>query len=360
MAKITLADFDKNFAVNGVKEQDVVWHNANSLPFSIHGIYYDEENLVYRRLPQEVADNVNHGVAYGATYSTGGRIRFITDSPYIAIKYTSPSENIMNRMPLFSSHGFALYVNGRYRTSFCMEAKDVWDAKPNPMTFSSSIRFDERLEERDVEIYFPLYNAVNKLYIGVKEGCKILPAKEYKHKKPVLFYGSSITQGGCVSQSGNCYSSILSRMLDTDIINLGFAGSAKAEPTIVSYLASLDPSVFFIDYDHNSPSEEHLKSTYKPLYDGIRAKHPDTPIVMMTSCNVEFMYHGNERKEIIYDVYKEAIANGDKNLYFIDGATLFGDVDRDYCTVDLCHPNDVGSLYMAKAIYPVLDKILNK
>ena len=112
-------------------------------------------------------------------------------------------------------------------------------------------------------------------------------------------------------------------MLDTDIINLGFAGSAKGEPTIVNYLASLDPSVFFIDYDHNSPSEEHLKSTYKPLYDGIRAKHPDTPIVMVTSCNVEFMYHGNERKEIIYDVYKEAIANGDKNLYFIDGATLF-------------------------------------
>ena len=81
---------------------------------------------------------------------------------------------------------------------------------------------------------------------------------------------------------------------------------------------------------------------------------------MITSPNIEFMFHGKERREIIYNVYKEAVALGDKNVYFIDGETLFGTEDRDYCTVDLCHPNDVGSLYMAKNIAAVLDKILNK
>ncbi|MBR3803775.1 MAG: hypothetical protein IKJ14_00310 [Clostridia bacterium] len=360
MAKIKVSDFDKNFAVTGVKENDVVWYDAESAPFSLHGVYYDDENGVYRRMPKAVAETVNNGVLYGSTYGVGGRIRFITDSPYIAIKFSSPSENMLNRMPMFGSHGFGLYVDGKYTNSFCMEEKDVWKAKPNVMAFSSSLRYDEFFKEREIEIDFPLYNAVNKLFIGVKEGSKLLPPKKYKHEQPVIYYGSSITQGGCVSHAGNEYTAILSRMLDTDYINLGFSGSAKAEPTMIDYLASLSPSVFVLDYDHNSPNEEHLKSTYKPLFDGIRAKHPDTPIVMITSPNPEFMYHGKERKEIIYDVYKQAVACGDKNVYFIDGGTFFGEEDRDYCTVDLCHPNDLGSLYMAKGIYPVLNKILNK
>ncbi|MBO7214752.1 MAG: hypothetical protein J6V66_04560 [Clostridia bacterium] len=355
-----LSDFDKNFALPEMSEKDVVWYDPNLEPFTLHGLYYDSQTPVYRRMPDEVAKTVNNGVRYGATYGVGGRIRFITDSPYIAIKCSCPSENVMARMPIFGSHSLALYVDGKFSNCFYMEDKDIWNAKPNTMAFCRSIRYDEHFKQREIEICFPLYNAINTLFIGVKEGSVVLPPKPYKHEKPIVYYGSSITQGGCASHPGNEYPAIISRMLDTDYINLGFSGSAKAEPTMIEYLSSLDPSVFVLDYDHNSPTEEYLKSSYPPLYNGIRAKHPTTPIVMISSPNVEYMYHGNERKEIIYDIYKQAVASGDKNLYFIDGYSLFGDEDRDLCTVDCCHPNDLGFYRMAKGIIPTLYKILNK
>ena len=355
-----LSDFDKNFALPETAEKDVCWHSANAEPFSLHGLYYDEENSVYRRMPDEVAKTVNNGVRYGATYGVGGRLRFITDSPYITIKCSCPSENVLARMPIFGSHSFALYVDGKFASCFYMEDKDIWSAKPNKMAFSRSLRFDEHFKNREIEICFPIYNAVNELFIGVKEGSVLLPPKRYKHQKQIVYYGSSITQGGCVSHPGNEYTALVSRWLDSDYLNLGFSGSAKGERTMIDYLKSLSPSVFVLDYDHNAPNEEHLKSTYKPLFEGIRANHPTTPIVMITSPNSEYMYHGNERKEIIYSVYKEAVNRGDKNVYFIDGYTLFGDTDRDLCTVDLVHPNDLGSYRMAKVIYPILDKILNK
>jgi len=125
-------------------------------------------------------------------------------------------------------------------------------------------------------------------------------------------------------------------------------------------LASLDASVFVIDYDHNAPTESHLRATYKRLLETIRKSHPLTPIVIMTSPNSEYMYHGEERKEYIKSVYENAKSNGDENVYFIDGRTLFGEEDRDICTVDCVHPNDLGFYRMAKTVYPVLDKILNK
>ena len=357
---MNIQDFDKNFATPETAEKDVCWYDANSYPFSLHGIYYDDQEEKYKRMPSSVAKTVNNGVLYGSNYTVGGRIRFITDSPYVAVKCSMPAENILARMPIFGSHSFALYVDNQFSNCFYMENKDIEKAKPNLLAFSRSLRFDEFNKKRTIDICFPIYNGVNKLFIGIKEGCKLLPAKEYKHKKPIIFYGSSITQGGCVSHAGNEYTALLSRWLDSDYINLGFSGSAKAEPTMVDYLAGLKASVFVLDYDHNAPTEEHLKATYPNLYKTIRAKSPNTPILMISSPNCEYMYHGVERKQLIKDYYEEFKASGDNNVYFIEGRTLFGEEDRDVCTVDCVHPNDLGFYRMAKTIYPVLDKILNK
>ena len=266
---MNLSDFDKNFKLPEMAEKDVSWYDANSFPFSLHGLFYDKENSVYRRLDKSVAKTVNNGVLYGSTYGVGGRVRFTTDSPYIAIKCSMHSDNVLARMPIFGSHSFSLYVDGKYANSFYVEDKDIWNAKPNAVAFSRSIILDENFKTRDIEICFPLYNAVNTLFIGVKQGSALLPHKKYKHENPIVFYGSSITQGGCVSHPGNEYTALLSRWLDSDYINLGFSGSAKGEREMATYLASLSPSVFVLDYDYNAPTEAHLKSTYKPLFDTI-------------------------------------------------------------------------------------------
>ena len=63
-------------------------------------------------------------------------------------------------------------------------------------------------------INFPLYSGVQSLEIGVQSGSTVNIGREYQYKTPVVYYGSSITQGGCASRPGNTYQSILSRKLD--------------------------------------------------------------------------------------------------------------------------------------------------
>lgn len=353
-----ITDFDKNFELPALAEKDVLWHDINSSPFSIHGVFYDEENSVYRRLDEKTAKAVSPSVLYGSCYGVGGRIRFKTDSPYISIKCACRSAELLAHSPACSSHGFALYLDGKYSNSFFPLPSSVYTPSASKTAFTQTIRFDEVFKEREVEICLPLYNAVHELYIGVKDGAKLLPPTQYKHEKPIVYYGSSITQGGCASHAGNEYPALVSRWLDSDYLNLGFSGGAKGEPQMAQHLSNLDPSVFVLDYDYNAPTEQHLKSTYKPLFDTIREKHPTTPIVMITSPNTDSLYHYKERKEIIFSVYNEAKEQGDNNVYFVDGESFYGE-DRDFCTVDLIHPNDLGFYKMAKKLYPLLDKILN-
>ena len=354
---MTIADLDKNFQVPKLDVTDIEWFDASEEPFSLHGIYFNKEEGIFRRMPQDVADTVSFGVSYFSRYSTGGRLRFKTDSPYVAIKCVIPPEQCMPHMPFTGSHGFSLYVNGEFRAVYYTVVKDAYDNLEKPWAMQSIKQFN-RTDLRDNELYFPLYNGVQKLYIGLKKGCKLLKADDYTYKKPIVFYGSSITQGGCASRTGNDYISHLGRMLDSDYINLGFSGNAKGEPTMVNYLASLDAGVFVIDYDHNAPSLEHLKETHYPLYETIRKAHPDTPMVFISAPSPEFKEQGYERRDLIKSNVEKAKALGDNNVYFIPGESLFGTEFRDACTVDCCHPNDIGFLRMAQTIYPVLKEIL--
>lgn len=61
-----------------------------------------------------------------------------------------------------------------------------------------------------------------------------------------------------------------------------------------------------------------------------------------------------KRRDIVYRTYENAINSGDKNVYFVDGNTLWGDVDWRECTVDGIHQNDMGHYKMAQKLIPVL------
>ena len=65
------------------------------------------------------------------------------------------------------------------------------------------------------------------------------------------------------------------------------------------------------------------------------------------------------RKKVIIDSYNKAVDAGDKNVYFIDGATLFDGEFRESCTSDGCHPNDIGFLRMADKIGAVIARAMN-
>ena len=351
---------DSNFKAETIDKSDIRWYNVRESKFDIRGVVYAQEENLYRRMPKAIASTVSDGVAELSKHTAGGRLRFITTSPYIAFKIWMPRIKVMSHMACSGQCGFSVYSDGVFVGSIRPDMSVFTNGNSEKVDFEGIVNFKEEAE-REIEIYFPLYNGVYELYVGLKDASDLKKANPYTYEKPIVFYGSSITQGGCASRPGSDYISICSRWLDSDHINLGFSGSAKGEASMASYIASLDASIFVMDYDANAPTEEWLKETHFAMYEEIRSKHSKTPIVFITRPDILYQpLRYKPRRKIIYDNYFQAKERGDDNVYFIDGETLFGEEDWHSCSVDGLHPNDLGFYRMAKTVYQHLKTILEE
>ncbi len=351
---MNITEIDKNFKVETSFEREgLVFKNVLEAPFKIYGVFHDGE--IFRRVPDDVAKTVNPGVYNLAKHSAGGRVRFITDSPYIAIKAVIKNEAKWSHMPLTASSGFDLYVKEGERFVPRKTFVPPYGFKDG---YDSVYDFTGEAGERLVLIDFPLYNTVYDLYIGYKEGSVLKAAPDYKYEKPIVYYGSSITQGGCASRPGMSYQAIIERRFDTNYINLGFSGNGRGEDTMAEYIAGLDLGMFVYDYDHNAPSVEHYKATHDRFYKIVRAAHPDIPVIMMTRPKAKKLLEKEELKRvrIAKKTYNEAKKRGE-NVYFIHGYELMKYAEDEGC-VDGCHPTDFGFYSMAKRLGTLLEKIL--
>lgn len=348
-----IAKIDRNFAIEtNIEREGLCFYDVEEAPFRIHGIF--KENGCFRRIPEAVAQQVSPGVCMLHTNGAGGRVRFITDSPYVAIK-TEYEPNKMSHMALTGSSGLDMYEDINDESRYLGTFKTPWDVENG---YESVVDFPER-RERCVTINFPLYSTVYKLYVGLQEGSVLKAAPDYKIKRPVVFYGSSITQGGCASRPGNSYESLLSRQFGFDYINLGLSGNAKGEQEMADYIKKLDMSVFVYDYDWNAPNPEHLEKTHNRMFKTIRSAQPELPIIIMAQPTYYLAPSREERRKIIENTYLEAKNQGDQNVYFLDGPKLMALV-KDDGTVDGIHPSNSGFLSMAHAIAPVLETIWKK
>ena len=350
-----ISDIDANFAREKFNETGVRFYDAKEPPFRISGVCHD--GAAFRRMPQAVADAVSEGVATLSRNTSGGRVRFATDSPYVALRCELPAVCDMPHMPRVGVHGFSLYADGVFCGIFA--PPDAADVRREG-GYTGILRFPGR-KMREFVLYMPLYNEVSDVFIGLAEDAALTAGRPYTYEKPLLFYGSSITQGGCASRPGNSYDAVAARMLDSDFINLGFSGNCRGEPRMAEYLAGLECSVFICDYDHNAYTAEHLAGTHGPLFKTFRESQPDTPVVFLTKPD----YHKDDptdvkKRKIVMKTYSDAVSAGDTNVYFIDGMRLFGRKSRDCCTVDGCHPNDLGFSRMADRVFPVLKRILER
>lgn len=343
-----IARVDKNFHVETkLNKEGLVFYDVMSEPFRVYGVQMDDG--CFRRLPEAVARTVNAGVLRLHANTAGGRVRFATDSPYIAIHAEMHSLGKMPHFPFTGSIGFDLYTGTHYLGTY-------------PPPFDVTDGFEGLVNTRqtgvcEYTLNFPLYSGVTRLFIGVQEGSVLRKASEYP-TAPIVFYGSSITQGGCASRPGNAYTSIVARELGYDHINLGFSGNAKGEDTMADHIAGLSMAAFVYDYDHNAPDPAHLAATHERMFRRIRAAHPDLPILMLTRPQYYLKDEEKERLAIVRATYEHALANGDRNVYFIPGPDLIDPLFREAALVDNCHPNDAGFVSMAKAVTEVLRAVL--
>ena len=280
-------------------------------------------------------------------------VRFRTDSPFLVLRARLTNPNFrVGHMPDTGASGFDLFHNGA--KVYLATVNPAKTLKKNSDVIEAQLVNFKKSQMRDYTLYLPLYNGVKTLEIGVSADAKFLPPPEHKVKKPVLFYGSSITQGACASRPANAYTAMLCRAVDAPMINLGFSGSARGEKKMAELIASLDLSVFVFDYDHNAPSLEHLQKTHEPFFKIIRKAHPDLPIIILG----KIIPAPHPRDNVLKTTYENAVKAGDKKVWYIPSKELMKGLDFAYFTVDNCHPTDLGFYFMFKNTLPVLKEAL--
>jgi lysophospholipase L1-like esterase len=206
-------------------------------------------------------------------------------------------------------------------------------------------------------LYLPLYVGVETLRLGIEPGRSIGPLPP-RTGKPIVFYGTSIVQGGCASRAGMCYTAILGRRLDQPVVNLGFSGNGQMEIEIAGLLAELDPRVFVIDALPNvTPPQATDRG--EPFLRRLCTARPQTPVVVVENITYTNSFLKKElsdnittKNAAIRRVCDTLRREGFDNLQLVEAGGILGDDGE--AAVDGVHPTDVGFLRMADALEPVL------
>ncbi len=326
-------------------------------PFQVFGLALaDRESRTFARLPKFVLEHMPQ-LDFLGRRSVGGRVRFATDSRRILLRLTVDACREDINIPLTGSSGADIYLGtGEHSTYLGVLAPSVHGDRE----FTVEKVFSKGPGLDTVTVNLPRNDLLLGMDVGVEEGSVLQEAPPYRTSDPIVFYGSSITEGGCADRPGNAYASAVSRWLDADYRNFGFSGKARGEPVIAEYIAGLEKiSALVYDYDHNAPDPDHLQATHEAFFRIIRDAKPELPVVIMSRPDTDKDTEDAAlRRQIIQNTYERARAAGDRHVWFLDGGTFFGTHGRAECTVDGTHPNALGFQRMAEALYPLLQMIL--
>lgn len=340
----------------GANDNAIKWHDAAGL--TVEGRGWTDTKDFYNRLPAKAKSIVIGSVWDLSTNSAGIAIRFLTDATGIHARWKLTSSNLsMNHMAATGMSGLDLYV--RYEGQWRWLAVGRPTGQENEVTLISGLPAGKR----EYALYLPLYNGVTSVEIGVPKGCTIETAPpRTRDIKPVVFYGTSITQGGCATRPGMAYPAIVGRRLDVPTVNLGFSGNGRGEHEVSDLLAELDPSVYVIDAMPNM-APDTVDDRIRYMLKTIHAKHPDTPVVIVEHPIFTSAFNAARGREasaawnsILTQIYKDNAKDWGGRLHYVKCDKLMGSDGE--ATVDGVHPTDVGFLRMADVLTPVIKKAL--
>lgn len=335
--------------------QGVKWIDGRYLP--IEGRAFTDTEHYYDRLPAGVTTNVNAGVRSMKHHTSGLQFRFRTDARQLALKWIPYNGGLsMDHMPSTGMSGIDVYRRGADGAWRYVRTGRIWSADGGtaevPWTPGD-----------DCLVNLPLYNGVKSFSLGVDKDARVeaLGPRKNGVVKPVVFYGTSITHGGCCSRPGLAFVNIVGRDLDVPVVNLGFSGSGKMEFEMSEHLARIDASCYVLDclWNMGLTKQERpdgaVEANYEPFVRNLRAKRPGVPIVMAEQCDV-FGNGPNDKDRFLRALYEKLVAEGWKGLVYLPKQGMYsGDHEG---TVDGCHPNDLGMKTLANAFGAAVAKAL--
>ncbi len=350
--KGAMVEADKATQTAGSK---LAWYDLQLL--DVEGKAFEDTENFYDRLPARAKQEVRGPVWSLSQDSAGLCARFVTDATTISARWTLRKNRLaMVHMPATGVSGLDLYV----------KTEEGWRwvsvGRPEKLPTNEVVLLPPVSPgTREFLLYLPLYNGVSQVELGLPKEAKLWKAPAYE-TRPVVFYGTSITQGGCASRPGMVHTAILGRNLNCPVVNLGFSGNGRMEAEVAKYIAEIDASIYVIDCLPNLAAPD-VASRTEPLVKLLREARPDTPIVLVedrTYSNSFLVTARRERNDTnraaLRAAYDRLTKAGVKNLYYLPGETMLG-TDRDD-TVDGSHPTDLGFFRQAEAFQPLLKKVL--
>ncbi len=325
----------------------ILWYDGSLL--LLEGRGWENTESYYDRLPLAAKDKVRTPVWSLSQQSAGMSLRFLTEATSIRVRWTLRNESLaMPHMPATGVSGIDLYTrteNGRWMF--------VNNGRPTSKVNEASFRVAPGSE---CMVYLPLYNGVESVQVGVpQEEAMSRPVEPPgRSRQPIVFYGTSITQGGCASRPGMACTAIVRRRLEVPVVNLGFSGNGRMEPEMADFLAELDPAVYVLDCLWNMRPEQ-ISERVAPFVRKLREARPGTPILLVEDSSVSNTTP-TEKGAVLRRIYEELRAEGISGLYFLSNRDMLGNDGDD--TVDGCHPNDVGMMRQAVAFSKSLAAIL--
>ena len=190
--------------------------------------------------------------------------------------------------------------------------------------------------------------------------------------KPIYVWGSSIAQGGVVSNAGMTWPMNLQRLAQKPLLNFGFSGSCGMQPTVAAQLAKArpPPSIFLMDCQPNMQGQ-----TVPEMHDATReilvalrvALGAATPIVVLEG----HLYTNNwikapqrEQQLALSAAQKEEVvaaqSAGDSRLFYIGAEGKLGDdpgVAQESAGGVGVHPVGLAHLHMAEFVTRELKKL---
>jgi lysophospholipase L1-like esterase len=329
-----------------------VYYNANEFP--LYGKCEVGLGDRYNRFPDSLKHVSRNSLWNLSTHSAGMAVRFRSNSTSISARWNLKYNTRMNHMADTGIKGLDLYCYNDGEWTFVNVARPT--GKNNKTTIIKNMSADWR----EYMLYLPLYDGLDSLYIGVDSLADIsLPILELpRRNKPIVFYGTSILQGGCASRPGMAHTNILERMLNVETINLGFSGNAFLDLEVADLMASVDASVYVIDCVPNSTAKQ-IKERLYDFYKRIRNAHLCTPVIFVE--DPQFTYSKFDllmaeeirtKNQALREVFYELKAKGETHIVYIELSDFLS--KHNEATVDGIHFTDLGFNEFAKLLYKYL------
>lgn len=361
MSEIHNIDANMNGSDNA---EGIVWYDPSKPPFCVAGLAFFRQNGNYRRMPQDKYDlfeKVNKNLNYLGSHPAGAQVRFRTNSKNIFVKARIGYAHDMPNMTAVAQCGFDVYIRRKSESKYLFYGISNYDLRQTEYTAAVTQRL--KGEEVYVILNLPLYAPLLHLEIGLDKDASLSEGEVFSGK-PFAVYGTSITQGGCVTRPGTCYTNILSRKFNREVFNFGFSANGLGEYEMAELIRDLpELGLVVLDYEANAGSTGRLEKSLKHFIEIIREKQ-SAPILIVS--RIPFTddrydaFCGEVRsrcRSFQCNVAKEFNAAGNKKVYFLDGYSLFDEGWEEY-TVDFIHPTDIGHIQMAEGMAKVIKDIL--